>query len=154
MEKVPTLFLKLVIVFIALIVFVGMIWFPQTEGRAVNLDLISIYKDPFIIYVYLSSIPFFVALYQVIELLGNVEKNKFFSQLSVSAVKKIKYCALILIAEIFAAMVFIRLNSGDDDPAGAIAMGILVTFVFVVIAVAARVFEGRLHDAVKLKSKK
>jgi hypothetical protein len=154
MGKVSTFFLKLVILFIALIVFVGMIRFPQTEGRAANLDLVSIYKDPFIIYIYLSSIPFFIALYQGIKLLGNAEKYKFFTPLSVSAVKKIKYCALILIAEVIAAMVFIRLNSGDDDPAGAIAMGILVTFVFIVIATTASVFEGLLHDAVKLKSKK
>lgn len=59
MSRGSTLFLKGVIVCIALIVLASMIWFPQTEGRATNLDLISIYADPLIIYTYFASIPFF-----------------------------------------------------------------------------------------------
>jgi hypothetical protein len=29
-------------------------WFPQTEGRAANLDIISIYRYPFIFYIYIA----------------------------------------------------------------------------------------------------
>jgi hypothetical protein len=58
MKHSSTLFLKLVILLIAVGALVGMIRFPQTEGRAVNLDLISIYADLFIIYAYIASIPF------------------------------------------------------------------------------------------------
>ena len=76
MKKGSTLFLKVVILLIAISVLAGLIWFPQTEGRATNLDLISIYTDPFIIYGFIASIPFFVALYQAIKLLGYVDKNK------------------------------------------------------------------------------
>ncbi|KKQ07364.1 MAG: hypothetical protein US19_C0048G0011, partial [Candidatus Daviesbacteria bacterium GW2011_GWB1_36_5] len=46
MKKGSTLFLKVVICLIAIGALAGMIWFPQTEGRAANLDLISIYTDP------------------------------------------------------------------------------------------------------------
>src|SRR3712207_4328936 len=84
-----TLFLKLVILLIAIGVLAGMIRFPQTEGRATNLDLISIYTDPLIIYGYIASIPFFVALYQAFKLLGYVDNNSVFSQLAVKAVRKI-----------------------------------------------------------------
>lgn len=52
MKKGSTLFLKIVICLIAIGALAGMLWFPQTEGRAANLDLISIYTDPFIIYIY------------------------------------------------------------------------------------------------------
>src|SRR5215203_1191381 len=98
MKKGSTLFLKVVILLIAIGALAGMIRFPQTEGRAANLDLISIYSDPFIIYMYIASIPFFVALFQAIKLLGFVERNKIFSQVSVKAVRNIKYCAIALAA--------------------------------------------------------
>src|ERR687886_61316 len=78
MKRGSTLFLKSVILLIAIGALAGMIRFPQTEGRAANLDLISIYRDPFIIYLYIASIPFFVALYQAIKLLGFVENNSVF----------------------------------------------------------------------------
>src|SRR3970040_393153 len=64
------LFLKVVILLIAIGTLIWMIWFPQLEGRATNLDLISIYKDPLIIYGYIASIPFFVALYYAFKFLG------------------------------------------------------------------------------------
>ena len=68
MKKGSTLFLKFVICLIAIGAFIWLVWFPQLEGRAADLDLISIYKDPLIIYAYLGSIPFFVALYQAFKL--------------------------------------------------------------------------------------
>src|SRR5215207_7944446 len=97
MKRSSTLFLKVVILLIAIVALAGMIRFPQTEGRAANLDLISIYADPFIIYAYIASIPFFVALYQAFRLLGYIEQNQEFSQSSVRALRNIKYCAIVLI---------------------------------------------------------
>lgn len=80
MKQSSTLFLRIVILLIRAAVFAGMIWFPQTEGRAANLDLLSIYKDPFIIYIYIGSIPFFVGLYQAFKLLNLIDAGKAFSQ--------------------------------------------------------------------------
>jgi hypothetical protein len=45
MNRVSTLFLRVVILLIAIAVLLWMVWFPQAEGRAVNLDIISIYTD-------------------------------------------------------------------------------------------------------------
>src|SRR5688500_13286956 len=95
MKKGSTLFLKGVTLLIALVALVWLIWFPQLEGKATNLDLISIYSDPLIIYTYIGSISFFAGLYQAFKLLGYIENNKIFSHLSVNAVKNIKYCAVI-----------------------------------------------------------
>ncbi len=51
------------------------------------------------------------------------------------------------------AVLYIRIfHSKDDDPAGAIAMGILTTFASIVIATAAAVFERTLQSAVDIKS--
>src|SRR6185503_19493867 len=95
MKKSSTIFLQIVIVLIGIVALAIMIRLPLTEGRAVNLDLFSIYSDPFIIYGYLASIPFFVALYQAFKLLGYIGQNKVFSLNSVKALRAIRYCAII-----------------------------------------------------------
>src|SRR3990167_1925905 len=96
MKKGSTIFLRLVIVLVGIVALIVMIRFPLTEGRAVNLDLFSIYSDPFIIYGYLASIAFFVALYKAFKLLGYIRQNKVFSLNSVKALRNIKYCAIVL----------------------------------------------------------
>lgn len=156
MKKGSTLFLKIVLVLIAIGALAGMIRFPLTEGRAANLDLISIYKDPFIIYLYIGSISFFVALYQAIKLLGFIEKNAIFSPAAVRAVKNIKYCAMAFIGFIVAAVSYIwitnKLTNGSDDPAGFIALSLVVIFASTIIATAAAVSQKLLQNAVDLKS--
>ncbi len=147
-----TLFLKAVIVFVAIGSLIALIWFPQTEGRATNLNLVDIYTDPFILYVYAVSIAYFVALYQAFKLLRYTEQDRAFSQPAVNALRTIKYCALILIVAIIAAMAYIRIGSGDDDPAGALVIGAFVTLAFVVIAAGAAVLERLLQNAVDLKT--
>src|ERR1043165_5458577 len=118
MKKGSTLFLRFVICLIAIGAFIGLIWFPRLEGRAANLDLLSIYKDPLIIYTYIGSIPFFVALYQALKLLGYIDGNKVFSQSSVNAVRNIKYCAIIISGFMVLGTLYIRLFVRGDDPAG------------------------------------
>ncbi len=152
MKKGSTLFLRFVICLIAIGALAGLIWFPQTEGRAANLDLISIYTDPFIIYIYIASIPFFVALYQAIKLLGLIDKNKIFSQASVKAIRNIKYCALAIIGFLVVAILYIRAMAQGDDPAGPTMVGFVAIFTSVVIATAAGVFQRLLQNAVDLKS--
>ena len=153
MKKSSTIFLQVVIVALGIVALAIMIRFPQTEGRAANLDLFSIYADPFIVYMYLASIAFFVALYQAFKLLGYIGQNKVFSLSSVKTLRTIKYCAIILSISIVMAVLFIMTSHNmDDDPAGFIAIGILATFISAVIATAAAVFERLLQNAVDIKS--
>lgn len=154
MKRSSTLFLKVVIVLIAIVTLAGMIRFPQTEGRATNLDLISIYKDPFIIYLYIASISFFTALYQAFKLLGYVNKNKIFSEASVKAVGNIKYCAIALMGFIAAAIsyIFVMAKATNDDGAGAIVVGLVTILVSGVIATGAALFQKILQNALDLKS--
>lgn len=152
MKQSSTLFLKLVIGFIAIAVLAGMIWFPQTEGRATDLDLISIYSDPFIIYMYIASIPFFTALFQAIKLLGLVDKNRVFSEAAVKAVKYIKYSATSIIGFLVGAIFFIRFLAQGDDSAGPIMFGLIAIFTSGVIATAAALLQSLLQKAVDIKS--
>lgn len=149
-----TVFLKVVLFLIAICAFTGLIWFPQTEGRATNLDLISIYIDPFIIYIYMASIPFFSGLYQAFKLLNLIDANKAFSQGAVNKLRNMKFASLSLIGFIALALFYIRFFAHGDDPAGPTALGIFVTFVAAVIATALAVFQKLLQNAVDLKSEK
>ncbi|MEZ4512722.1 MAG: DUF2975 domain-containing protein [Chloroflexota bacterium] len=152
MKRGSTLFLKFVICLIAIGVLIWLIWFPQLEGRATNLDLISIYKDPLIIYTYIGSIPFFVGLYQALKLLEYIDSNNVFSQLSVNAMGKIKYCAIAFSGFIMLGILYIRLFIQGEDPAGVTGLGIITIFASIVIATTAAVFQSLLQNAVAIKS--
>ena len=152
MKKGSTLFLKFVICLIAIGALIWLIWSPQLEGRAANLDLVSIYSDPLIIYVYLASVPFFVALYHAFKLLGYIDDNKVFSQSSVNAVRNIKYCAIAISGFIVLGILYIILFVKGEDPAGVTALGMITTFACIVIATAAAVFQKLLQNAVDMKS--
>ncbi|MFA7301601.1 MAG: DUF2975 domain-containing protein [Candidatus Shapirobacteria bacterium] len=152
MKRTSTLFLKLVLCFVALGVFAGLVWFPRTEGRAANLDLVSVYTDPFIIYMFLGSTPFFIGLYQAFKLLNLIEVNKAFSQSAVNTLKNIKFASLSLIGFVLIAELYIRFFVHGDDLAGPTALGILVSIGIAVIATAAAVFQKLLQNAVDIKS--
>ena len=152
MKRGSTLFLKFVICLIAVVTLAGMIWFPQTEGRATNLDLISIYTDPFIIYIYIASIPFFIGLNQAFKLLSFIDTGKSFSQGAVNTLRNMKFASLSMIGFIGLALLYIRFFAKGDDPAGPTAIGILAAFAAAVIATAAAVFQKLLQNAVDIKS--
>lgn len=155
MKKSSTLFLQIIIALIGLGVFVALLSGPHFEGRNVNATIFEIYfKDPFLVYVYLGSIPFFVGLYQAIKVLGYAGQNKVFSQVAVNALRKIKHCALITAGAIVVADAFLMISarSTGEDAAGAVMLGIITTFASIVIATAAAVFERVLQNAVNIKS--
>ena len=152
LKRGSTLFLKAVILLIGIVVLTWIIVFPQLEGRAENLDLISIYSDPFIIYGYIASIPFFVVLYQAFKLLNFIDANKAFSQGAVNTLKIMKFASLSLIGFIALAVFYIRFFVHGEDSAGPTALGILASFAAAVIATAAAVFQKLLQNAVDIKS--
>lgn len=153
MKKTSIIFLQAVIVLIGIVALIILIRFPLTEGRATNLDLLSIYLDPFILYGYAASIIFFVGLYKTFRLLGYVGQNKIFSPNAVRNLKSIKYCAILLSILIVLAALFIKLfHNKEDDPAGFLAMCIVTTLICIVIATAATMFQKLLQNAIDMKS--
>lgn len=152
MKRGSTLFLKIVLILIAIAALVGLFWFPQTEGRAKDLDLLSIYADPLIIYMYIGSIPFFIGLYQAFKLLNLIDANKAFSQSAVNTFRNMKFASLSLIGFIVLGLFYIRFVAHGDDPAGPTMIGFLASFTAAVIATAAAVFQKLLQNAVDIKS--
>ncbi|MBB4080580.1 MFS superfamily sulfate permease-like transporter [Lewinella aquimaris] len=142
MKRPIATFLQAVTVMIGILAIFVLVRFPMMEGRATDLDLASIYLDPFILYGYASSIAFFVLLYQVFQLFGYIGRDEFYSPCATKTLRRIKFCAIVLGASIVAAGLYIReFHHEDDDPAGFLAICIMGTFIAIVVATAATMLE-------------
>lgn len=152
MKNITLIILQAVIVLTGILTLFVLIRFPQTEGRAANLDLFSIYTDPFILYGYASSIVFFVALYKGYTLLGYIRQNETYSSKSVKALVSIKICAILLFLLIVLAGLYIRIfHHQDDDPAGFLAACIMTGLICIVVAFVAARFERKLKNTIAQK---
>jgi hypothetical protein len=154
MRRGSTIFLQIVIVAIAIGILAFLIIEPNLEGRNANSTLFEVYfKDPFLAYIYIASIAVFIGLYQAFKILGYVRQDKVFSQQAVKALRTIKYCGAIFIAFVLGAEAYIVIfQSGKEDIAGGVAMGVMIIFITAVTAVAAAMFERLLQNAVDIKS--
>ena len=150
MKRSSTIFLQIVIALVGIGALAVMLWEPHIEGRNVHATLFEIYfKDPFLAYAYIASISFFVALYQAFKLLGYIGRNEVFSERSVRTLRTIKYCAISLVGFIVPAEAYLFIVRPGDDIAGGVFMGILISFISIVVAAAASVFERLLQSAVE-----
>ena len=154
MKRGSTIFLQIVVLLFGVGVLAFLLWLPQVEGRNVNATQFEIYfKDPFLAYIYLAFVPFFVGLYQGFSILGYARRDEIFSPRSVRALRIIKYCALTIAIFIVGAEAYIFIFiSGTDDIAGGVMMGVFVISACAVIGTAAAVFERILQKAVDIKS--
>ncbi|MGH7244181.1 MAG: DUF2975 domain-containing protein [Phycisphaerales bacterium] len=152
MKRSSTAFLQFVIVLVGIAAAAILLWEPHLEGRNAHATVFEVYfKDPFLAYAYVAAIPFFTALYQTFRVLGFVGRNEVFSPAAVRALRTIKYCAIAVMCFVVGGLIFI-LMSNEDDKAGGIVIGIVITFAFVVVAAAAATFERVLQNAVEMKS--
>jgi hypothetical protein len=152
MKRTSTAFLQFVIVLIGIGALALMLWEPHLEGRNKNATVFEVYfKDPFLAYAYIASIPFFVALYHGFKVLGYAGRNQVFSQAAVNSLRTIKFCAIAMIGFVAGAEIFIMMHDSDDR-AGGVAMGVFIAFGSIVMATAAATFERILQTAVDLKS--
>ena len=150
--KRETLFLKIVVFMIGLPIFaLCIIGLPWLVNNPVNSEYGPIIY-PIVIGLYVSVIPFYIALSKAFRLLSYIDKNISFSELSVRALKHIKYCAITIDALYVAMMPFIFLLADKDDAPGAIIIGMAPIFASTVIAVFAAVLQKLLKNAIDIKS--
>jgi len=150
MNKTLATFLQALTLLIGVGILVLMLWEPQLEGVNAHATLSEIYfKDPFLAYVYMASIFFFVAVYQAFKLFGLLGRNEGHSERSVKALRTIKYCAMALAASIVAAQcyLFVVVRDRSDDIAGGAAMSLLLLFISLGMATVAAVFQKRVQNA-------
>ncbi|MGE5479974.1 MAG: DUF2975 domain-containing protein [Chloroflexota bacterium] len=107
---------------------------------------------PIFIGMYVTALPFFFALYQTMKLLGYIDKNNAFSELSVEALKNIKICAIIISALFGAAMPYIFVVAENDDAPGVVVMGLVIVLASLAVATFAAVLQRLLREALDLKT--
>ena len=149
--KLETIFLKTAVVLIAIpILALWILGLPWIVNNPVNPEY-ALVLYPIVIGMYVSTIPFFVALFQSLRLLYYIDRNKAFSELSVKALKNIKYCATIIsILYVVELPFFYNLAQKDDAP-GIILIGMVFVFASFVVTVFAAVLEKLFKNAIDIK---
>lgn len=108
--------------------------------------------DPILFGMYAPAVPFFIALYQSLKLLGYIDNKDAFSEKSVRSFKIIKYCALLISGIYAAGMPYIFYVADKDDAPGVVALGFVIIGASFVIAAAAAVFQALVQNAVDIKT--
>lgn len=154
MKKVTTLFLKIAVFLLGVPVLALCIFLVPEIGNITEklLPEFAFIKYLVSIVFYASAVPFYFALYQAFKLLRYIDKNKAFSELSVMALKKIKYCAIIISSLHVLVLPLFYLFAEKDDAPGVIFIGLVVPFASMVIAVFAAVLQRLLQEAIDIKS--
>ncbi|SDO00202.1 DUF2975 domain-containing protein [Halobacillus aidingensis] len=154
MKRGSTLFLKLAVFLIGLPVLALCIFFvPEfAEFTGVLLSDFPVIEPVVFIYMYLTAVPFYMALYQAFKLLTYIDRNQAFSDLSVKALRVIKFCAITISVLYVVLMPVIYMVAEIDDAPGLIMIGMIIIFASAVIAVFAAVLQRLLQEAITIKS--
>ena len=151
MKKTSAVFLQTVVVALGIGALAFLLWEPHVEGRNIHASVFEIYfKDPFLAYAYIASIPFFAGLYQAFKVLRYAGHDKLRSPEAVKALRIIRYCAISVIGFVVVGEIFI-MSYDSEDRAGGVFMGILITFGSIVVAAVATVVERNLRKVVDTK---
>jgi hypothetical protein len=149
-----TLFLKLTLIFIGIMVLALCIFLvPKIGNFAAELypDL-SYLKPLILIDMYAAAIPFYIALYQSFNLLSYIDKKQAFSELSVKALKNIKFCAITISTLYLLGMPLYYLMSKKIDPPSFMPIDLVIIFASMVVAVFTTVLQKLLQEAINIKS--
>jgi hypothetical protein len=148
MSTGSTLFLRVVIFLIGLVV-AGLCTF--LIPYAIITNEVGMYF-PILLGMYIPAVPFFFALWQGWKLLDYIDKGIAFSELSVAAIRYIKYCAAFVSVFYALALPYIFYVADKDDAPGVVVIGIVFAFAPLVIAVFAAVLQRLLQAAIEIKS--
>ena len=153
-KRGATLILKITLLVIAcVVILLGIFALPDMwRGGQAEFPLVAFVFPPMVLGLYATMLPFFFGLWQAFKLISYVEKNKTFSDLSVQAIKKIKYAALVIGIIYMSGLPLLYPIADTDDAPGLLLFGFLFASIPIVVAVFAEVLERLLQNAVDLKS--
>ncbi len=154
MKRGSTLFLKVVIVVLGLIVLAICVFaFPSMyKGMALEFPYVDTVNTLAFFGLYASAIPFYIALFQGFKLLTSIDRNTAFSEMSVKALRTIKYSAVAMTLCYFFCMPLVFVVAQYDDAPGAVLFGMAFACSPLVIAVFAAVLQKLLQNVIAIKS--
>ncbi len=147
MKKGSTLFLKAVITLGCIGVFVLCVFLV----KVLFTEEVGGYR-PILIGMLIAAVPFFVGIEQTLKLLNLIDHKKAFTNYSVEALNKIKYCSIIISILYAIGLPYIFIVAEQDDAPGLVLLGLIFTFAPMAIAIFADVFQKVLKNAIDLKS--
>ncbi len=154
MKQGSTWFLRGVIVLMGVVALAVCIFaLPSMRaGSAVEFPGAYMLLDIFIGGLYLSVIPFFIALYQGLKLLNYIDKNTAFSQASVDALKLIKYCGVAISLCYASGIPYLFHVAELDDAPGLGLMALAFACVPLVVTTFAGVLQKLFQNVINIKS--
>lgn len=147
MKKGSTIFLRIIILLIGIAVSAFCIVALPVVIKSENSEFIPIF-----ITIYLSAIAFFYALYQTWKLLGLIDTNKAFSDMSVNSIKNIKYGAALFGGLYGLCSPYIYYLAEIDDAPGMLAVTIILIGGAIVVSTFAAVLQKLIQRGLDLKS--
>ena len=148
MKRGSTIFLRGAVIIIGLIV-LGLCVFALPAG--ITSSQLVAYR-PMFLGLYVTAVPFFIALYHALELLDFIDRDQTFSDASVHALRYIRNCAVVIAALFAAGSPYVYMVANHDDGPGVLAIALVVIFASLVIAVFAAVLQKVLQSAIAIKS--
>lgn len=145
MNRTIATVLQIGVVLLGVAIATFLLWMPRVEG--VNAHATSLYDiyfdDPFLAYVYASSLLLFAALYQAFKILGYAKEGRLFSRATVRALRFIQYSMLALVALVAGALLYIIfiISRVEEDIAGGVAMGLFSIFIIGSMSIASLVLK-------------
>lgn len=101
---------------------------------------------------YISAIPFYLALYQGLKLLNYIDRNEAFSELSVKALRKVRNFSAVISGLYILALPLIYIVADWDDAPGLLLIGMVIIGSSMVIAVFSAVLKKLLQEAIRIKT--
>lgn len=154
MIKSSTLFLRIVIIVIGLIIgaicvfALPLLWVSVDK----NFSTISYALYAVLSALYLATIPFYTGLVQAFRLLGHIDKGRAFSRHSVRALSVISSCAGIITGIFILSMPFFYIWAEQDDAPGLVIIAMVLIMAPMTVSVFAAVMKRLFAQAVELKS--
>ncbi len=152
MKRGTTTFLKVAVISIGALVFIlCVVWLPTMAKHTAELFPEFAYlKWTVLIGLYLTAIPFGIALYQAFKLLNCIEKKHAFSGKAIESLTRIKQCALLITVIYVVGMLFLLIQ--DALHPGIAILGMIISFASATISIFAAVLQELLRNASELKS--
>ncbi|MGM0851243.1 MAG: DUF2975 domain-containing protein [Bacillota bacterium] len=152
MKRGTTIFFKGAVMAIGAIVFIlCVVWLPTMAKHSADLFPEFAYlKWPILIGLYLTAVPFNLALYQAFKLLKCIEMKHAFSGKAIVALHRIKLYALLITAIYVTGIVFLLIQHALHP--GIAMVGVIISFASVSISIFAAVLQELLRNALELKS--
>jgi len=147
MNRGSTHFLRAVIYLIGLaglgllIIFAGVIY-----GGNAGMYL------PVLLFMFVPAVPFYMVLYQGLQLLRYIDTNTAFSEKSVTALKTIKYCAFSISCLYAAGMPLIIYVADKDDAPGGVLIGLIFIVIPLIFGVFAALLQRLIQSALDIQS--